>query len=114
MDTAAKSTIEDVVELASGISDSLINAEASVSLPYEIVFEYGERGWQLRLAGGDRLMRQLFIATCEATKRDYDFTSTVLFDKQGIVILDLSSGKEDVALRFAERMAKIFKTELLM
>ncbi len=115
--TIAKTTLfvpQDAQELAERIAFIVIAAEARSIPLHQLYFEFGDTGAQLRLVGGNKLLRTLFVATIAATEKFYGFVSTVALNKDGVAVLDLSAASEDSALVFAETVAKIFKTELLM
>ena len=115
--TIAKTLIfkpQDAAELARHIAGFVSEAVAREIPTHKITLEQGEKGWQLRLTGGNKLLRVYFKAMCESAKNFFYFGTGVLSDKEGIVILDLSKGRDGDILRFAELTAGIFNTPLVI
>ena len=106
--------MQDAAELASRISEFVMSTESRAIPEHHMTLEQGTSGWQLKLEGGNKLLRGYFKMSCEAAQNRYQINASVLYDKGGVAVLDLSNGSDEAVLEFSERVAKMFGTQLIM
>lgn len=112
----AKTTVftdADAIELAQHVHTIITAAIARDLPPHEIALEVGDNGWQLRFSGGNKFLRGIFTALHETTERLLGVPSSIILDKDGTAVIDLSHAQDSDAYMFAEATAKQFQTQLV-
>lgn len=76
-----------------------------------LVLEYDDHGWQLRMTGGNKIMRAHLAAFQEENDR-LPVELAVISDKNGVLTMSIAGSDNDI-LYFAEEAARWFNTSLI-
>jgi len=105
---------EDAQELAKQISEFVSSAEYRTIPDHTVTLSSNGHGWQVSLAGGNRLMRRVFAGLSKMSDSIYDFESKVVSDINGEILINLSEGSEEDVLQLSMELADYFKKELII
>lgn len=105
---------QDAEELSRHLAAFLTKVVTRDTPKHEITLETGEKGWQLRCKGGNKLLRDSFQAICVAANKFFPVGPQVILNQKGVVIMGLSSGTEGDVLNFSQAVAETLGTELIL